>query len=134
MPDGSPPSVFPSFIYKDAPAAIEWLVRVLRFEIQQVVDAPDGGIAHAELRLGNGIVMLGSERPPEEGVPRPTPGNGATYIALEDVDALHDHAKREGADIAMELRNTDYGSRDFAARDPEGNLWYFGTYNPFEEA
>jgi uncharacterized glyoxalase superfamily protein PhnB len=134
MADAGPPNIFPSLRYRDAPAAIEWLVRVLRFEVNMVVDNPDGSIAHAELRLGNGMVMLGSERPAAEGLfPAPEPGRGWVYISMDDVDAHHDHVKREGGEIAMELTNTDYGSRDYAVRDPEGNLWNFGTYNPFVE-
>ena len=50
--------------------------------------------------------------------------------AVDDVDALHDHAVAAGAEVALELTDTDYGSRDFTLRDPEGNLWAFGTYRP----
>jgi uncharacterized glyoxalase superfamily protein PhnB len=127
-----PPNLFPSLRYRDAPAAIEWLVRVLRFEIHAVIDGPDNTIAHAELKLGNGMIMLGSDVQ-REGVPSQPPGHGWNYIVLPDVDAHHTHAKSEGAEIAMELMSTDYGSRDYAVRDPEGNLWNFGTYNPFAQ-
>jgi uncharacterized glyoxalase superfamily protein PhnB len=54
----------------------------------------------------------------------------ALYLAVDDPDRLHDKAKAAGAKIEMPLHNTDYGSRDFACRDPEGNLWSFGTYWP----
>jgi uncharacterized glyoxalase superfamily protein PhnB len=57
-------------------------------------------------------------------------GHGEFYVVVEDADAHHDRAKAEGAEIVMELRDTDYGSRDYAARDPDGNLWFFGTYRP----
>jgi uncharacterized glyoxalase superfamily protein PhnB len=130
---GEPQNIFPVLRYSDAPAAIEWLVRVLRFEAHEVIDNPDGTIAHAELKLGSSMIMLGSDRPPQQGVPAQPPGRGWVYITLDDVDAHHDHAKNEGAEIAMELTNTDYGSRDFAVRDPEGNLWAFGTYSPYKE-
>jgi uncharacterized glyoxalase superfamily protein PhnB len=49
-------------------------------------------------------------------------------VVTDDPDGLHDRALKAGATIVQELRETDYGSRDFAARDPEGNLWSFGTY------
>ena len=49
---------------------------------------------------------------------------------VEDADAHHARAKAAGAEIVMELMDTDYGSRDYAARDPEGNVWNFGTYRP----
>ena len=60
----------------------------------------------------------------------PPPGTGAVYVAVPDVDRLHERARAAGAEIVMEPFDTDYGSRDFAARDPEGNLWSFGTYRP----
>jgi uncharacterized glyoxalase superfamily protein PhnB len=131
VPGSDPPNVFPTLRYRDAPAAIEWLVRVLRFEVHAVHEGPDGSIAHAELQLGNGMVMLGSYRPADEGASAQAPGHASVYIAIDDPDALHDHAEGAGAEIARELTNTEYGSRDFAVRDLEGNVWNFGTYNPF---
>jgi uncharacterized glyoxalase superfamily protein PhnB len=50
------------------------------------------------------------------------------YVAVDEVDSLHDRAKSAGAEIVMAPQDQDYGSRDFAARDPEGNIWSFGTY------
>ena len=72
--------------------------------------------------------MLGTE--PEGGDPRwgAHAGQSWIYIAVENPDALHDRAVAAGAEIVMELTDTDYGSRDFSCRDPEGNLWSFGTY------
>jgi uncharacterized glyoxalase superfamily protein PhnB len=54
----------------------------------------------------------------------------ASYVVVDDPDALHDRAKAAGATIERELSDQDYGSREFTARDPEGNLWSFGTYRP----
>lgn len=126
------PNIFPSLRYRDAPAAIEWLVRVLGFRIHAVIDGPDGTIAHAELTIANGMIMLGSDVQ-REGVPSQTPGNAWQYIVLDDVDAHYERARREGAEISMALHDTVYGSRDYAVRDPEGNLWNFGTYNPYSQ-
>lgn len=131
MPDG-PPNIFPSLRYRDAPAAIEWLVRVLGFTVHAVIDGPDNTIAHAELTIGSGMVMLGSDVS-REGVPSQAPGSAWMYVALADVDAHYERARREGAEIAMALHDTAYGSRDYAVRDPEGNLWNFGTYNPYTQ-
>ena len=58
------------------------------------------------------------------------PGGTLVYCAVDDVDALYTRARENGADVAMEIEDTDYGSRDFTVRDPEGNLWAFGTYRP----
>jgi uncharacterized glyoxalase superfamily protein PhnB len=51
-------------------------------------------------------------------------------VAVDDPDAHHARAKAAGAVIMMELTDQDYGSREYAARDPEGNVWCFGTYRP----
>ncbi len=77
--------------------------------------------------------MLGQSRDDDYGKlvgDRPAAAPIRIYVAVDDPDALHARAKAAGAKIEMELRDTDYGSRDFACRDPEGNLWSFGTYWP----
>ena len=82
----------------------------------------DGSIAHAELRLGNGAIMLGTAK----GEPVST----GVYAVVADVDAHCEGAKAAGADTTYGPRDTDYGSREYGARDPEGHAWYFGTYTP----
>jgi uncharacterized glyoxalase superfamily protein PhnB len=64
------------------------------------------------------------------GVRIPLGSEHQLYVVVEDADAHHDRAKAAGAEIVMAPRDTDYGSRDYAAKDPEGNTWYFGTYRP----
>lgn len=90
-------------------------------------------IHHAELAYGSSILMLGQSRDDDYGKLIGGMDGRRTdsiYVAVDDPDALHARAKAAGAKIEMELRDTDYGSRDFACRDPEGNLWSFGTYWP----
>src|SRR4051794_507238 len=130
------PNIFPCLRYEDAPAAIEWLARAFGFEKGLVVPNPDGTIAHAELKLGSGTIMLGSAREDHFGMksPRKLGGiNQSIYIALADVDAHYRRAEIAGAEIVMEPHDTDYGSREYGARDHEGNLWSFGTYMPEDE-
>jgi uncharacterized glyoxalase superfamily protein PhnB len=121
--------VWPSFRYADAPAAIEFLTSALGFVATAVYTSQtDPGIVeHAELRwpLGGGI-MLGSVRESADGPPRP--GHNACYVVTDDPDGLFARVTAAGATIDRELSDTDYGSREFAIRDPEGNLWSFGTY------
>ena len=118
--------ISPSLTYRDPRAAIEWLERAFGFERGMVVE--DGErIAHAELWHGDACVMLGGERGDDLGQ---SPGSGWAYVVVEDADAHHARAKEAGAEIVMDLMDTDYGSRDYAARDPEGNVWNFGTYRP----
>ncbi|HEX3265990.1 MAG TPA: glyoxalase superfamily protein [Candidatus Limnocylindrales bacterium] len=121
------PNVFPSFRYRDAAGAIAWLVDVLGFEVRAVHEAADGSVAHAELSHGSGLIMLGTDRDDAFGG---RVGGGFTYIAVEGVDGLYERAVAKGADVLKEITDTDYGSRDFSVRDPEGNVWSFGTYLP----
>jgi uncharacterized glyoxalase superfamily protein PhnB len=122
--------VHPALRYRDAPAAIEWLERALGFETTERIDNPDGTIAHAELRLGDGLIMLGSGAEDLQDPPGDWRAARITlYVAVADVDGLHERAKAAGADVS-DLFEQDYGSRDFNARDPEGNHWSFGTYVP----
>ena len=124
-------NVYPALRYHDARAAIGWLCDAFGFAEKAVHTADEGTIAHAELHVpGGGVVMLSTE--PQGGDPRwgAHAGQGWVYIAVENPDALHDRAAGAGAEIVMELTDTDYGSRDFSARDLEGNLWSFGTYAP----
>ena len=127
-------TIFPTLRYRDAPAAIEWLGRAFGFEPRMIVDGPDGAVAHAELRLGNALIMLGTARRPEDGgyhAYAPPPGSGAVYVVVPDADAQHARARDAGAEIVRPIEDTDYGSREFSARNVEGNVWSFGTYQPW---
>ncbi|QEH36039.1 Glyoxalase-like domain protein [Aquisphaera giovannonii] len=134
-PHDATPSVYPCLRYRDAVAAIAWLEEVFGFEERMAMENPDGTIAHAELKLGPGYVMLGSAHKDAEGnIPTPPPGPReawqSVYIALDDVDGHHERARAAGAVVTAEPYDTDYGSREYSARDPEGYLWTFGTYRP----
>lgn len=121
------PRLYPSMRYRDAPAAIEFLKDAFGFEERVVYSRDDGTIAHAELRYGPSILMLGSDRDDMYGK---RVGHGWLYVAVDDPDAHCERARAAGAEIISELHDTDYGSRDYGARDPEGNMWNFGTYRP----
>ncbi len=135
-------TIIPVIRYRDAPAAIEWLCQTFGFEKHLVVPNDDGSIAHAQLRFGSGMVMLGSVRKNDTGYDRETrqparidDGNPqsayATYVIVTDADAVYAKVKAAGAKIAMEIRDEDYGGRDFSCYDPEGHLWSIGTYDPW---
>jgi uncharacterized glyoxalase superfamily protein PhnB len=128
------PQIFhPVLRYRDAHAAIAWLEEALGFERVAVHEGEDGAVAHAELSFRGGRIMLGTAADPSEGgyaaIAQP-PGSSSVYVVVDDPDALHDRVVAAGGDVVMPLTDQDYGSRDFAARDPEGNLWSFGTYDP----
>ncbi len=132
-------SIIPVLRYRNAPAAIEWLCQAFGFEKHLVVQNDDGTVAHAQLSLGNGMVMLGSvlENETEFGrlMKQPDEVGGAqtqsTYIVVADADAAYTRAKAAGARIAMEIRDEDYGGQGFSCYDLEGHLWSFGSYDPW---
>ena len=130
-PDAPPPTVWPAFRARNARALIRFLVDAFGFEETAAWgDQPDGSgdvVVHAQLSwpLGGGV-MLGSAR--DDGVWQVPPGSAGCYVVTDDPDALHDRAVAAGAEVIQPLHDTDYGSRDFAVRDPEGNRWSFGTY------
>jgi uncharacterized glyoxalase superfamily protein PhnB len=114
--------------YRDARAAADWLERAFGFEPVAIHDGPDGTIAHAEMRWGDSMIMFGSDRADDFGGDHA--GRAWTYVTCDDPDALFARATEAGAEVVRGLQDTDYGSRDFSVRDPEGNLWSFGTYEP----
>jgi uncharacterized glyoxalase superfamily protein PhnB len=122
-------SIYPVLKYDDARAAIDFLERAFGFERLNVYEGDDGAVHHGEIRIGDDVVMLASTG---QGDPRFDQGAGRTsiYLVVEDPDDRYARAKEAGARIERELEDMDYGSREFTARDPEGNLWSFGTYRP----
>jgi len=133
----SPSTIMPAVRYRDANAAIEWLCNVFGFEKHPVYPGPNGTVGHAELKLGGGMIMLGSEKDDEYGRGFKPPGEvggvetRSVYIVVADADAVYERAKSEGGRIVRELQNTDYGSREFTVKDPEGHSWSVGTYDPW---
>ena len=129
-------TTIPTMRYRDAPAAINWLCRAFGFERHLVIPGPDGAVAHAELRLGTGLVMLGSHGSGEFDILMATPGDAggrctqSVYVVVADVDVHHDHAAGAGAEIIMPPRDQDFGGRSYICRDPEGHVWSFGSYDP----
>ena len=124
-----PPQVWPTLRAQDARALIRFLTEAFGFE-ETAVYADGDTVHHAELSWppGGGI-MLGSVRPSETGEHLPSqPGTFGAYVVTDDPDGLFARATAAGAKVIKELYDTDYGSRDFAVLDPEGNRWSFGTY------
>ena len=119
--------------YGDPAAAIDWLERALGFERSSVHEDPQGRIAHAELRFGDGMVMLGPSGPNDFGLKTARELGAASqgvYLVVDDIDACFARVTAAGAAILRPLADSDYGSREFMARDSEGNLWSVGTYEP----
>lgn len=130
------PNIYPCLRYLDAPSAVGWLSSVFGFQKHAVHADASGGIAHAELRLGNGLIMLGSSKQDSLGTKTPLEAKAVTgtiYVYVGDAEAVNQHYARAtagGAHIVRELADTDYGSREYTCKDLEGNVWSFGSYNP----
>ncbi|MFD0855038.1 VOC family protein [Actinomadura adrarensis] len=118
MPDTTRRTFYPLVPYSDPVKALDWLQRAFGFEPGEIAKDENGTIVHAEMGFDTGIIMFG----------KPDAPRAQVYVAIDDPDAHHDRAKAAGAEIISELADQDYGSRDYAAKDLEGNIWYFGTY------
>jgi uncharacterized glyoxalase superfamily protein PhnB len=132
-------TIIPGHRYRDAPAAIEWLCTVLGFTRHAVYSGENGRIEHAELTLGNGMIMLGSGKDDEYGRGFKSPQDlggmetRSVYIVVTDADAVYARVVAAGAVIARPLQDTAYGSREFTVKDPEGHSWSVGTYDPWQQ-
>jgi uncharacterized glyoxalase superfamily protein PhnB len=126
------PRIYPTFRYRDPAAMLAWLCDTIGFTVHARHPA-EGPVAHAELAYGSSMIMLGAVRNDAYGALVGAPGQDggkSIYVAVEDVDALHSRVTASGVVIEEGLVDRDYGSREFTCRDPEGNLWSFGTYWP----
>ena len=132
-------SVIPGASYRNAPQAIEWLCRVFGFEKHAIYPGPDNTIMHAELTLGDGMIMLGSLREDNDYrrfTKHPDEIGGAethsVSLIVSDADAVCARAKAAGAEMIFDIEDKPYGGRGFTCRDPEGYIWNVGTYDPWQ--
>ncbi|MFV0515614.1 MAG: VOC family protein [Jhaorihella sp.] len=131
--------LIPAARYHDCEAALAFITGVLGLEEHAVFRDERGGIVHAQIRLGQGLMMFG---PPHGGrfdamMADPREAGGVTttiYAVVDDVAARHGRIAAAGAEIVMPLEDQDYGGSSFSVRDPEGHIWTFGDYDPFKAA
>ncbi|NDC58850.1 MAG: VOC family protein [Alphaproteobacteria bacterium] len=125
-----PRTVFTSALcYRDAEAALVWLESAFGFEPAMIIRDGEGKIAHSEMRMGDGLVMIGNEW--DEATRSPASLDGRTtqtvHVQLTDaIDAHCERARAAGAVILAEPETQFYGDRTYRARDPEGHIWTFG--------
>ncbi len=131
-------SVIPCLRYRDATAAIQWLCTNFGFLEQAVYPNPDGSIAHAQLVLDNGMIMIGSVNSDSEWgklIKQPDEIGGAetqsSYLMVKDADVIYERVKAAGAKIVIDIKFEDFGGRGFSCLDLEGRLWSIGTYDPW---
>jgi len=130
-------TLIPGLRYTNGPAAIEFLTRAFGFERQLVISGTDGTIAHAQLVLGDAMIMLGSQPSPELQTMLAKPfdiGGLVThiiYIRVADPDAHYAGAVAAGAVVVREIAAQNFGGRAYLCRDPEGYFWQFGSFDPW---
>jgi len=123
-------SVTPYMIVRNAARAIEFYKQAFGAVEKGVMNSPDGKVAHAELQIGDSIIMLGDEFP-EMGALSPQSTGGAgmgLHIYLEDVDAAFDRAVKAGAKVEMPVADMFWGDRYGKLADPFGHKWSIGTH------
>lgn len=139
-PSNTGSTLIPCLRYRDAPRAIDWLCAVFGFTRHLVVPAPDDTIAHAQLALGRGMIMLGSAS--NEGqygplVVQPEDIGGSetqtTYLVVADADAVYQRVLDAGGKIVIDIVDEEYGGRGFTCRDLEQHIWSIGTYDPWQQ-
>ncbi len=131
-------NIIPTIRYRNAANMIQWLCATFSFEQHLLVQDEQGGIVHAQLTLGNGMIMVGDVRDDAFGrlqtcALATQPVTQSPYIVVPDADDIYRRAQAGGAEIVMEIVDNDYGGRGFSCRDPEGQLWNFGSYDPWSE-
>ncbi len=122
------PSLGARIYYRDPWAALDWLEKAFGFERSMVITDKDGHLAHAEMRFGDGYVMVGSEWADFVASPASVGGKNTQSIHVQLQDRIGDHCERArtaGAEILMAPADQFYGDRTYRARDPEGHVWTF---------
>lgn len=121
VPDGYH-TVTPYLTVSDAAALLEFLTRVFDGVETFKMQGPDGTVRHAEIRVGDSMVMVGQAR--AEWPPRP----GTLYLYVPDVDATYARALAAGARAVRAPETHFYGDRSGGVEDSQGNQWWIATH------
>ena len=130
----------PNISYKNPEKAVQFLKDAFGFSEHSIYRDDKNNIQHGELTLGNAMIMISpSNNAAEFGKHTRTPdevGGYSTqtpYIIIEEIDAHYKKAKTANAEIILDIKDEDYGGRGYSCKDPEDNIWSFGSYNPYAE-
>ena len=115
-------SVTPYLVVQGVPILLEFLKQTFNSTELERVPRPDGTISHAEVRIGDSVVMMGEAN--AQSKPMPT----MLYVYVEDVDAVYNRALQAGAKSVRELKDEFYGDRAGGVADPVGNQWWIATH------
>jgi uncharacterized glyoxalase superfamily protein PhnB len=121
VPDGYH-TVTPYLTVDDAALQIDFLKRAFNGQVSYEMKDPQGNVRHAEVRVGDSMLMIGQAR--DEWKPRPM----TFYLYVPDVDALYKSALAAGAKSLQEVTTQFYGDRSGGVEDPQGNYWWIATH------
>jgi PhnB protein len=118
-------TVCPFLMVNDIEKEIGFIGAIFKkMEIKEKLSAANGAVHHAEIRIGECVIMIGNER---EGFPN----RGMTYVFVDDVDQVFRQALAAGGKVLMEPADRFYGFREGGFSDPQGNQWWIASC--FEE-
>lgn len=121
IPEGYPP-VIPYLTIGNIAEVIEFLKRTFDAQVSYVMELPNGSIGHAEVRIGESVIMLGAASDEWKAMP------SNFYMYVEDVDARYQRALEAGATVVMEPTDQFYGDRHGGVKDAAGNTWWIATH------
>ena len=121
IPDGFH-SVTPYLLVSGVPKLMDFLKKAFDAEVAECMNAPDGTVMHAQVRIGDSMVMMGDPR----GAGDPTAAS--LYLYVSDTDAVYQRALEAGATSVMEPADQFYGDRNAGVKDPVGNTWWIATH------
>jgi PhnB protein len=127
-PPENTPRITPYLLYEDVAGAIGWLTKAFDFRESMRIPGPHGKIAHAEMRLADGLIMMGCPGPEYRNPKRLGQATQNLYVYVDDVEAHFERARKAGAQILQEPTDQFYGDRRYGAVDPEGHCWYFAQH------
>jgi|ERR1043165_4375835 uncharacterized glyoxalase superfamily protein PhnB len=129
IPDGFH-SITPHLVVSDAAKAIDFYKKAFGAQEKERFSTPDGkGVMHAELKIGDSIVMLGNEHPPECLSPKSRGGSSVhLHFYVENADAAFDRAVKAGCGVKMPMMDQFWGDRYGQVEDPFGHQWSFATH------
>lgn len=124
-PPENTPRISPYLLYEDLDSAIEWLAKSFGFSERLRMPGPNGKVAHAEMGLADGVIMMGHPGPDYQNPKRHGHVCQLIHVYVDDVDEHFERARAAGANILSEPEDKPYGDRTYSAEDPEGHRWYF---------
>jgi uncharacterized glyoxalase superfamily protein PhnB len=127
-PPANTPRITPYLLYNDVAGAIGWLTTAFGLQESMRIAGPDGKIAHAEMRLADGLIMMGCPGPEYQNPKQLGRVTQHLYVYVDDVDTHFERARKASAQILEKPADQFYGDRRYAAVDPEGHCWYFAQH------